>query len=302
MKTLPTARAKSPKALDATTMLVRTALIRIVLTAGMLLLVQATLTAPAYARPGPFPGPVQARLCEEAIRTAEIEHRLPEGLLMAIALKETGRWDKHVRASYAWPWTVTNGGPGKYLPTIASAMRHVHDLQARGESNIDVGCMQVNLHYHGDAFDSLEDAFDPRSNANYAARFLADLRRRHGSWKDAVEHYHSGDEDRGRQYREAVYELRDRVQGITRTAARERTVAPKLSAEMKAAIARRESLATEHAAAADQRKADLARLEFQKEQAEARLRTEFEARKAKVLAAWKEKMEKRKSQQLASAD
>lgn len=297
MKTLPIDRAKSPIALTVTANVIRA-----ILAVGALLFAYATPSTPAHAKPGPFPGPVQARLCEEAIRTAEIEHRLPEGLLMAIALKESGRWDKHVRASYAWPWTVTNGGPGKYLPTIASAMRHVHKLQARGESNIDVGCMQVNLHYHGDAFSSLEDAFDPRSNADYAARFLADLRRRHGSWEDAVEHYHSGDEDRGRQYREAVYELRDQVRGITRTAARERTVAPELSAEMKLAIKRREELAAEHAAAADQRKADLARLEFQKEQAEARLRAEFEARKAKVLAAWKKKMETRRAQQLASAD
>ncbi|MDZ7712446.1 MAG: hypothetical protein U5L06_04740 [Rhodovibrio sp.] len=66
-------------------------------------------------------------------------------------------------------------GRGRYLPSKAAAIAEVRDLQARGVSNIDVGCMQVNLHWHGDAFESLEQAFDPAYNVAYAAAFLLDL-------------------------------------------------------------------------------------------------------------------------------
>ena len=42
-------------------------------------------------------------------------------------------------------------------------------LQAQGVRSIDVGCMQVNLMHHPNAFTSLEAAFDPTINALYAA-------------------------------------------------------------------------------------------------------------------------------------
>ncbi|HJO71542.1 MAG: hypothetical protein QF450_07035 [Rhodospirillales bacterium] len=59
-------------------------------------------------------------------------------------------------------------------------------LSARGVRNIDVGCMQVNLLYHKDAFATLEEAFEPASNAAYAARFLKDLYATSGSWSAAA--------------------------------------------------------------------------------------------------------------------
>src|SRR3546814_16620059 len=61
---------------------------------------------------------------------------------------------------------------GRFLPSKAAAIEEVRRLQARGIRNIDVGCLQVNLHYHPDAFASRETAFDPEANAAYAAAFL----------------------------------------------------------------------------------------------------------------------------------
>jgi soluble lytic murein transglycosylase-like protein len=52
--------------------------------------------------------------------------------------------------------------------------------------NIDVGCMQVNLGYHGKAFADLEAAFDPATNVAYAARFLSELFSKRRSWALAV--------------------------------------------------------------------------------------------------------------------
>ncbi len=55
-------------------------------------------------------------------------------------------------------------------------------LQARGIRNIDVGCMQINLRYHPDAFENLESALDPETNARYAVTLLKRLHGAHKSW------------------------------------------------------------------------------------------------------------------------
>ena len=57
---------------------------------------------------------------------------------------------------------------------------------------IDVGCMQINHHYHADAFASVTEMFDPHKNVDYAAHFLTRLRQREGSWTMAVARYHAG--------------------------------------------------------------------------------------------------------------
>ena len=52
-------------------------------------------------------------------------------------------------------------GRGRYLPSKEAAIAEVQALKAKGITNIDVGCMQVNLYYHGSNFDDLNEAFDP---------------------------------------------------------------------------------------------------------------------------------------------
>ena len=64
-------------------------------------------------------------------------------------------------------------------------------LQAQGVRSIDVGCMQVNLMHHPNAFTSLEAKYDPTINALYAARFLNSLYGIGGSWVQAAAAYHS---------------------------------------------------------------------------------------------------------------
>jgi hypothetical protein len=132
------------------------------------------------------------RLCEAAVAAAErMRPELPRHLLGALSKVESGRWVKPLQARVAWPWTVMAEGRGRYLPTKAAALREVRQLQARGVSNIDVGCMQVNLHWHGDAFASLEEAFDPAHNVAYAAAFLLHLKQQERSWTKAIGVYHS---------------------------------------------------------------------------------------------------------------
>ena len=143
-------------------------------------------------------------LCTAAIRVAETRSSLPAGLLGAVALGESGRYDEERRRYLPWPWTVNNAGDGRFFASRAQAMAHVELLRRQGERNIDVGCLQINLMHHPEAFADLAEAFDPGANAGYAARFLVDLRRETGSWERAVERYHSADPERGRAYRERI--------------------------------------------------------------------------------------------------
>jgi hypothetical protein len=169
----------------------------------VLLLACATVLGPARAAESP----ADRGICATAVAAAEQAARLPLRLLRAVSLAESGRWDPEKKASFAWPWTVTSGGAGQYFPDKASAIAHVKRLQAKGVRNIDVGCMQVNLMYHGEAFGDLEEAFDPIHNVLYAAAFLKELRLERNSWSGAVATYHSADRERGTTYSEKVFAL-----------------------------------------------------------------------------------------------
>ena len=146
-------------------------------------------------------------LCAVQAARAERKSAIPDHLLHAIALAETGRWDEERGASFAWPWTITSGGEGRYFPTKAAALAEVRRLQDKGVRNIDVGCMQINLLYHGDAFASLDDALDPAANVDYAAGFLIDLHGQTGDWTEAAARYHSSTPEYRDRYRAKVTRL-----------------------------------------------------------------------------------------------
>jgi hypothetical protein len=146
-----------------------------------------------------------AGLCEAAANRQERQQRIPNHLLRAIAAVESGRWDAATRANIAWPWTVTAKGKGRFLPSKEAAIRAVQTLQRQGVTNIDVGCMQINLGYHADAFDTLEEAFEPAKNVAYAALFLTELHKAKRSWTSAVRFYHSSDPRRQRHYGRKIY-------------------------------------------------------------------------------------------------
>jgi hypothetical protein len=142
--------------------------------------------------------------CRAAISTAERERSVPTGLLQAIGRVESGRRDPATGAFAPWPWTINAEGRGMFFPTREAAIAEVRQLQARGVRIIDVGCMQVNLHHHPNAFPALEQAFDPLANARYAAQFLSELRESSGDWARAAGHYHSQTPERAEPYRARV--------------------------------------------------------------------------------------------------
>jgi soluble lytic murein transglycosylase-like protein len=159
------------------------------------------LSLPALATP-PLASPSQ--LCEAAIVTAERAERLPERMMGAIALVETGRPDPTSGTPRPWPWTINAEGQGFFFASKQQAIEAVHALQARGVRSIDVGCMQINLMFHPNAFASLDQAFDPDANARFAARFLTALHAENRDWPAAVAAYHSETPALGAAYRQLV--------------------------------------------------------------------------------------------------
>jgi hypothetical protein len=149
------------------------------------------------------PTPAMSQSCSEAATAAEVSEHIPPGLLLAIGNVESGRTDE-TGVRTPWPWTVQAAGVGRFFADAADAVAAVQTLRAAGVRSIDVGCFQVNLFYHPEAFADLPSGFDPQTNALAAARFLADLRSELGDWDQAVAAYHSRVETLGGPYRDHV--------------------------------------------------------------------------------------------------
>lgn len=137
--------------------------------------------------------------CQIAIQGIERTARLPPALLSAIARTESGRVLPSGRL-VAWPWTINVAGTGHYYSSAEEAAAAVETFRSSGIQSIDVGCMQVNLMHHPDAFASLQQAFDPVVNVRYAAQFLGRLQAEFGTWPAAVGAYHSRTPDLADEY------------------------------------------------------------------------------------------------------
>jgi hypothetical protein len=141
--------------------------------------------------------------CGRAIAAAERGSGIPPGLLLAIARVESGR-PRPGGGAAPWPFAINAEGTGRFPETREAAIAEVEALRERGIRSVDVGCMQVNLFFHPDAFPDLATAFDPVANVAYAVRFLRDLRARTGNWAEAVAQYHSMEPGRGLAYHSRV--------------------------------------------------------------------------------------------------
>ena len=151
------------------------------------------------------------------LKRAEQSYGIPKHLLAAIALSESGRLQNG--QMHPWPWTINVEGKGYFFPSKSAAIQKVRWFQSRGVRSIDVGPMQINLLHHPNAFRSLEEAFDPSKNIQYAAEFLCQLSQaQQGRWRVAVAHYHSMNPSYHIPYREKVLRL---WEGMKRRSERE---------------------------------------------------------------------------------
>ncbi len=145
--------------------------------------------------------PENYELCQIAINEVEQTHNIKKNLLTTISSVESGRYIKSIGKRLSWPWTIHASGKGYYYQTKQEAITAVKKLQKEGITNIDVGCMQINLKYHGKAFNSLEEAFDPKKNVAYSAKFLQSLNKKNNNWQKTAMQYHSKNITRGLNYK-----------------------------------------------------------------------------------------------------
>jgi len=131
-----------------------------------------------------------ANPCNIAARAAAAQTGVPLPVLMAVTLAETGR--ARPNSSFEpWPWAVQSQNRGHWFASADEAITFINGLLSAGEDNIDVGCFQLNIHWHRANFPSLQEMLDPGNNAIYAAQFLRDLFSETGSWRSATGAFHS---------------------------------------------------------------------------------------------------------------
>jgi hypothetical protein len=146
-----------------------------------------------------------AHICLKTTQKMEKQYNIKKHLLTTIASIESGRWNEKEQKKLAWPWTINAQGKGYYFNTKAEAVQKVKELQKQGITSIDVGCMQINLSYHGQEFKSIEEAIDPKHNVEYAAKFLTNLYENNNhDWLKAAMTYHSSVPEKANEYRKKI--------------------------------------------------------------------------------------------------
>ncbi|MCB4825545.1 transglycosylase [Roseicella aerolata] len=115
--------------------------------------------------------------CLAAARRAERIHGLPDGLLVAIALSESGL---HAHA--------LNIGGRAHFPDSAARARALLASAPRGAS-IMAGCVQVNARVHARGTDWPLDA---ERSADWAGGLLHRWYAETGSWTQALARWHGG--------------------------------------------------------------------------------------------------------------
>ena len=159
----------------------------------------------AAAAPGPDWQASQSALCQRAIAVAEAKYQLPPHLLDSIAKVESGRPIASLGQADPWPWAIDADGQALFLASGAAAVAWARLGLQRGVKFMDIGCMQVDWQLHPGAFKSLDQAFDPDANVDYAARYLRSLHAEaDGDWNVAVGWYHSHTVELAADYRDRV--------------------------------------------------------------------------------------------------
>ena len=112
--------------------------------------------------------------CLAAARVAEVKHGLPEGLLTAIALNESG----------LHAYALNLRGRAYFPNSREEARRLLHSARGRGMA----GCFQINAGVH--AARGEDWPLDPAQAADWSARYLVQHYETYGDWGRAVLRWH----------------------------------------------------------------------------------------------------------------
>ena len=153
------------------------------LASGLLLAAPAAQARTAESKPPRSERPVRETggspraACLSAAREAEARNGLPQGLLVAVALAESGLH------AYA-----LNIGGRSYFPDTSEAARRLV-AGARPGQPIMAGCVQVNARVHAARSDW---PLDPARATDWAARHLRAKYDSTGDWGDAIRAWNGG--------------------------------------------------------------------------------------------------------------
>jgi soluble lytic murein transglycosylase-like protein len=125
-------------------------------------------------------------LCEQEMARAARLNDIPLNILYSVGLTETGQ-----RGTLN-PYDMNVDGRAVHSASLSEALARFTFERAHGAKLIDVGCMQINHHWHAAHFNSLSEMFNPVRNVDYAANYLKELKAQEGSWTLAVARYNAG--------------------------------------------------------------------------------------------------------------
>jgi len=124
--------------------------------------------------------------CEQEMARAAQLNGIPLNILYSVGLTETGR------QGTLSPYDMNVDGRAVHPTNLDEALTRFASESAHGAKLIDIGCMQINHHWHAAHFNSLSEMFDPVHNVDYAANYLKELKAQEGSWTLAVARYNAG--------------------------------------------------------------------------------------------------------------
>lgn len=101
------------------------------------------------------------------------QHQLDPYILYAVALVESANANplNHVTP---WPWAINKSGKTIIPGSQQEARTILNKTLAEGSRNIDVGLMQINLHWHGHRVGKPEQLLNPVTNLQIGALVLAE--------------------------------------------------------------------------------------------------------------------------------
>lgn len=140
----------------------------------------------------------------QIIRFFEDYYSLPNSLLYALTIVESGRKSRISGKYEPWPWTLNVEGTAYFFENSQNLKRFFVNTINTGVTNIDVGCGQINWVYHKHHFKHPTHIINPVYNIAYSAYLLRKHYDKTWSWDKAVSLYHSGTPKLGKAYLKKV--------------------------------------------------------------------------------------------------
>jgi len=143
------------------------------------------------------------------------ERNLPPEVLYAVALKES-RLTISPGNSAPYPWTLRTKSGSQRFKTINEAKKAlIVALKINKPIQLDIGIMQINLHYHRNRVKSPEDLLDPITSIQIGADILVESILRHPNDLElGIGRYYARNEKKARAYGKDILRMSNLLQKL----------------------------------------------------------------------------------------